>query len=95
MYSCLIRFGFFWIDISVADAAVANPNGIKVLLPNGFSTFFIKGKPVVSNGPRSLTKNPLDYPMLDIWVFDNFTLPNELLGKALQSLENCLLVNNN
>ena len=30
---------------SVADAVV-NPNGIKALLANAFSTFFIKGKQV-------------------------------------------------
>ena len=36
---------FFWKAVSVADAAV-NPNGIKSLLANGFSSFFIKGKPV-------------------------------------------------
>ena len=36
---------FFWKAVSVPDAAV-NPNGIKSLLANGFSSFFIKREPV-------------------------------------------------
>ena len=45
--------------MSAVDAAV-NPNSIKMLLANGLSTFFIYGKPVFSNGPRSLLRNPTD-----------------------------------
>ena len=48
---------FFWIAAFVADAAAVNINDIKTLLANGLSTFFIKGKPVFSNGPRSLHRN--------------------------------------
>ena len=33
-------------------------------LANGSSTFFIKGKPVSSNGPKCLPKNPPDCPIL-------------------------------
>ena len=44
---------------SVADAAAVNPSGIKTLLANGLSTFFIKGNPVFSNGPKSLPQNLL------------------------------------
>ena len=40
----------FWIAESVADAAAANPNGIKTLLAHVFSTFSIKGQPFFSNG---------------------------------------------
>ena len=32
---------FFWIAASVAYAADVNPNGIKTVLANGLSTFFI------------------------------------------------------
>ena len=39
---------FSWISTSVADTAAVNPNGIKTLLSNGLSTFFIKDKPVFS-----------------------------------------------
>ena len=41
-----------------------NRNGIKTFLANGFSIFFIKSKPVFSNGPKSLPKNLLDCPIL-------------------------------
>ena len=41
---------------SAADAV----SGIKTLLANGLITFFIKGKPVFSNGPRSLPRNSPD-----------------------------------
>ena len=41
---------FLWIVASVADAAAVNPNGIKTLLANDFSTFSIKGNPIFSNG---------------------------------------------
>ena len=66
---------FLWI---AADAAAINPNGIKTLLSNGFNTFFIKGKPFFSNGPKNLPKNPPNYPILFNWVFDNFILTKEL-----------------
>ena len=62
---------------------------------NGLSTFFIKGNPVFSNGPKSLPKNSPDCPILCNWVLDNFTLADELFAKALQSLKNCVLVNSN
>ena len=34
----------FWIAVSVADAADVNPSGIKMILANGVSLFFINGK---------------------------------------------------
>ena len=39
---------FLWIAASVADAV--NPNGIKTLLANALSIFFIKGKLALSEG---------------------------------------------
>ena len=47
------------------------------------------------NDPKSLTKNPLDCPILCNWIFYNFILDEELIAKALRSLETCVLVNNN
>ena len=70
-------------------------SGIKALLANGLSTFFVKGKPVFNDGPLSLPKNPPDCPFLHSWVFDNFILTDELFAKALKSLETCILVNYN
>ena len=48
------------IPASAADATAANPNGVKTHLANGLSTFFIKGTPIVSNGPRSIPRRPPD-----------------------------------
>ena len=44
---------FLWIAASVADAATVNPNGVKMLLTNGWMAFhfLLKGNPVFSNGP--------------------------------------------
>ena len=74
---------FSWIAASFADAAAVNPTGIKTLLANGLNTFSIKGNPAFSNGPKSLPKNPSDYPMLCNWVFDNFVLAFEPFEEAL------------
>ena len=86
---------FAWIAVSVADAAPVNPNGIKTILANGLSTFFIKGSPVFSSCHKGLPKNPPDCHILCNWVFDNFILAQELLAKDLRSFETCVLVNNN
>ena len=48
---------FIQITPSVVDPAASNPNGNRTLLVNGLRTFFIKGKPGFSNGPRSLPIN--------------------------------------
>ena len=77
-----------WIAASVADVAAVNPNGIKTLLANGLSTFFIKENPVFSNGPKCLPK------ILVIVLFyaidcDNFILADEPFAKALRSLDLC------
>ena len=79
---------------SIADAAAVNTNVIKTLLANGLSTFPIKGNPVFSNGPKSITENPPDCSILCQCVFDNFILAEELFEKALWSLESCVLVSN-
>ena len=42
---------FLWIAASVADDAAVCPNAIKTLLANGLNTLFLKGNPVLSNGP--------------------------------------------
>ena len=81
--------------VSAADTVAVNPNGIKTLLANGLITFYIKGNPAFSNGPRSLPRNPPDCIILDNWVFDRLISINELFAKALQRFATCLLVNNN
>ena len=64
---------FLWIGTFFAAAAV-NPNDIKTLLANGFSTLTVKGNPVFSNCPKILPKNPPHCAILCNWVFDNFIL---------------------
>ena len=86
---------FLWIAAYVAAAAAVDLNGIKMLLTNGLSAFLIKGNPVFSNSPKSLTRNPLDSPILCNWVFDSFILAAKLFAKALRSFETFVLVNNN
>ena len=55
---------FLWIAASVANAAAVNPNGMKMLLANGLSTFPIKDNSAFSNGPKWLPKNLPDCPIL-------------------------------
>ena len=86
---------FLWKSASVADTATVNPNRIKMSLAKGLSSFFIKGKPVFSNGSKTLRRNTPDYSILCNSVFDNFILADELFPKALRSFGTCVLVNNN
>ena len=60
---------------------------ILLLLIQSLSIFFIKGNPDFSNGSKILSKNPLDCS-----IFDNFILDDEPFGRALRSLETCVLV---
>ena len=86
---------FLWIAASNADAAAFNPNGIKTLLVNDLSTFFIKDKPLFSNGSKRLPINPPNYPILCKWVFSSFILAEKLSAKALRSFKTRVVVNNN
>ena len=79
---------------SAADAVAVDPNVIKTLLPNDLITFFINGKPVFSDGPRTLPRNPLNWIILDNWVFDNLISVDKIFAKVLQRFAACLLVNN-
>ena len=95
LYYDQILIFFLCIPESAADAAAVNPNGIKTLLANEVSTFFICGNPVFSNGPSNLPKNPPDCIIFDNWVFDSLISIDELFAKALRIFESCLLINNN
>ena len=86
---------FLCISGSAADAAAVNPNGVKTLLANSWITFFINGKPVLSNGLRSLTKNPTDHIILDNLVFDSLISVDDLLAKAFGRFATYVLVDNN
>ena len=84
---------FLWMAISVADAAVYS-NNIKMPLANGLSTVPIKGNPVFNNGPKSLSKNRPDCPILRNRVFEGFALADEPFAKSLWNFESYVLVNN-
>ena len=81
---------FLWITVSAADAVAVNPSGIKILLANGLSLFFINGKTVFNNGPRSPPRIPPDCIILDSWHFDSLILADKLLANAIGSFETCL-----
>ena len=59
------------VIVSAADTVAINPNGMKTLLANCWSTFFINGKRFFSNQPRSLPKYPPDCSILNICVFNS------------------------
>ena len=86
---------FLCIPVSTADTAAVNPNGIKTFLANGWSSFFIIGKPVFSYGLRSFPRNPSECVILDSWVFARLILAVKLFAKDLERFATCLLVNNN
>ena len=68
---------FLCISASAADAAAANPKGMRALLASGLITFFINGNPVFSNGPSNLPWKPPDCIILDNWVFDSLILADK------------------
>ena len=80
---------FLCILASAADAAVVNPKRIKAFLANGLITFFIKGNPVLSNGPSSLPRNRPDCIISDNWVFDSLISVDELFVKVLRRFATC------
>ena len=47
MLSSLIGQVFLCIPVPAADAASVNCNGVKTLLANALTTFFLKDKPVI------------------------------------------------
>ena len=93
--SMLCTWSKRWIAASVANAIAVNPNGIKAFLADVLSTFFIKGNPGFSKRSKILAKNYPDCFILCNRVFNNFILADGPIAKALQSLENCALVNKN
>ena len=49
--------------LCIPASAAVYPNGINTLLAK--ATFFINGNPVFNNGQRILSRNPLDFIILD------------------------------
>ena len=48
---------FILLYDSAVKAATVDPDGINTLFANGWSTFYINGKPAFNNVPRSLSTN--------------------------------------
>ena len=90
----LLSHAFLCIPASAAAAAAVNPNGTKTLLANGLITIFINGKPLFSNGQRSLPRNPPDCAILDNWVVDSLILAHKLYENSLRRFATCLWANN-
>ena len=54
-----VKLGYITtITIKNIQWVTVNSNGFKTLLAYDLSTVFIKRKPILNNGPRSLPKNP-------------------------------------
>ena len=66
-----------------------------LLVSNGVSTVFINGKPNFINGQGHLQRHPPNCVILEIDVFDNFKLADELFTKLIQIVKTCLSVSNN
>ena len=58
----------------VADAAVVNPNGIKMIFTSSVSTFFINGKPTFINGQRKLSNPPPSLIIFPVAPFNKIYL---------------------
>ena len=86
---------FLCIPAPAADAVAVNPNKIKMLSANGWTTSFIKGNSVFGNGSTVLPRNPPDCIILDNCVFDSLLAVDDLLTKALLRFATCALLNNN
>ena len=86
---------FSWIAASVVDATAVNPNGIKTLLADGLRLFpILKTIHFLVKVLKVYLKILLIEMFCAIEFFDNFILADEPFAKALQSFENCVLVNN-
>ena len=81
---------FFWIPVSIAEAAAVTLNGAKIFFANGTVTF-INGLILLNNEP----KDPPDWLILDIWVLENFISVEILFSSAFHSLFFGIVVNNN
>ena len=56
---------FFWVAAIVADDAVFNPNGIRILLGDNVSKCFINDEPTFVNAPKSIPRSLPNWNSLD------------------------------
>ena len=82
---------FLWISASAGDVIDVNRNNM--FLASGSACFIIfSGQ---ANLLNKALRYPLNYIILDIWIFDEFLLTNELVSKSLWRIATSLLVSNN
>ena len=65
---------------------------MEVLLANGRRKFFINCEATFTNGPRNLSKNPLDCIIFDVSVFVNYKLTDKSFAMALRKFPTSVLV---
>ena len=73
---------FLCIPASAADAATVHSNGIKTILDNGLSTFFIKDKPIFNNGSKRLLRTLPNCTILDSFLFENSILARRYFAES-------------
>ena len=64
----------FWISVPVAYNAAVNSNGIKTLLTNAASAFFINGKLFVTNGFKKLIDSSSSLVTVLVFPFNKIPL---------------------
>ena len=77
---------WFLIAASVADVAAINCNGMKILLVNVVSTFFVNGNPDLTNGPRNFRNSPFWLIIFFCSFFKNIPLFSKELMKFILSV---------
>ena len=82
----------FWILEPATNSTTANPNGIKRPLAIDASTIFINGNPSIIDSPKSLTRSPPHFIILECWVFDSFILADKSFSIFLRRVIYQLLV---
>ena len=62
-------FFFFWILVSIAEAAAVITNGAKTFVAKGIANFINGPANLLNNDP----KNPPDWIILEIWALNQLT----------------------
>ena len=77
---------YFWILEPATNSTIVNPNGIKTPLAIDASTIFINGNPAIIDSPKSLTRSPPHFIILECRVFDNFILADKSFSIFLRKV---------
>ena len=80
---------------SSADSVAVNPSGIKINLGSSARKVSADGQPIFNTCPRSLSRKPYDWALVEISVFDNFISAIKLFANHLLLFGICVLVSKN